>query len=102
MITVLEKVTLNSDHASSDGALLAGQAYDEVLHDNAHHADGYVDHAAFMYQEPDKLIILYPWRDETSIRELLAQEERLLTRFFSDYCIGRREVTILTELPVEV
>jgi len=102
MITVLEVITLKTEHANLQGALLAGQAYDELLHHNAHRADGYIDHAAFMFQEPDRLVILYPWRDEPSVQELLVEEEQILAPFFNEFCVGGRQVSFLTELPVEV
>jgi hypothetical protein len=102
MITVCETIKLNEEHANPSGALLAGQTYDELLHDNAHHADGYVDHAAFLYEFPDRLIVLYPWRDEPSARELVATEESILEPFVKSFCAEPRGISFLAELRVEV
>ncbi len=103
-ITVLERIPLRKEYASVRGAWIAGQAYEDVAHENAHEASGHVAHAEF-YFEPSSggsgygaLVLLYPWASSRELMELLASEEEILADWFRKYAAGPRTITLLRKL----
>jgi hypothetical protein len=102
LITVQERIRLRPVWCTAEGARIAGESYDAVLHDNAHRATGYVDHAGFWFEAPDILVVQYPWADVASAGALLDSEEGLLESWYAEYAVGRRETQFLVELEVEV
>lgn len=106
-ILVRESIPLKPEFANPEAALLAGQKYDDAADENAHHAQGHLGHARFMFEpphedEPGKLTLLYSWRDSNSLELLLASEDDILAPWFEKHAAGPRVVTVMFELPVEV
>lgn len=98
---MLETFRLQPRHADPEGAARAGRDYERRLHQNAHAAPGYVGHASFHFEAPDRLVIVYPWKERATLRALLESEGPLLTGFLTEFCVGTREVRCLERLPVE-
>ncbi len=100
-LLVLETFRLQPRHADRAGAVRAGHDYERRLHANAHGAGGYVGHASFHFEAPDRLVVVYPWSDRAALQALLASEAPLLAGFLAEFCVSGREVRCLETLPVD-
>jgi hypothetical protein len=106
LVTVLERIPLQAKYSSAAGALLAGQAYEDAAHENAHRSSGHVSHALFHYEPPHRgqrcgaLLLWYQWASAAEVSNLLASEEGLLADWFTKYAVGPRTITLLQHLRV--
>jgi hypothetical protein len=107
VVTVIERIPLKSGFATVSGALQAGQAYDDVTHENAHLQPGHVDHASFFFEPGARsgtgyLVLIYPWRGRPAVSELLESEASILNDWLAAYADGPRQVSVLTKIDVEI
>jgi hypothetical protein len=106
IVTVIERIPLRTEFATPEGALLAGQAYDDIAGPNAHRQPGHAGHASFFF-EPQSvtnsgtLILIYPWYGQSALIGLLNSEATILDQWLTTYAAGPREVIVLSELPVD-
>ncbi len=87
-----------------DKALELMQNMDNMVGPPAHEHPGWCGHASF-YQSvacPTDVVMLYPWRNHELHKDILVQEDPLLSDFYDAYCRAPREIHYYTELPVEV
>ncbi|MEV0899215.1 hypothetical protein [Actinoplanes sp. NPDC049802] len=80
------------------------QELDDIVGPNAHADPAWAGHAHFyQYDEnPNHLIMMYPWRSREEHRRTVAVEDTMLESFTAKYCERPRRVEYLEELPVEV
>jgi hypothetical protein len=106
IVTVIERIPLKPEFASSEGAESAGQAYDDAVGANAHVQCGHTGvHAVFFFEAGPSpgtghLVLLYPWYGREAIAALLNSETALLECWLRNYAAGPRQVSVLTEIPV--
>jgi hypothetical protein len=104
LVTVVERIPLQSAFATPRGAQEAGQAYDNAAGMNAHQAEGHTGHAAFFFEPSEGggfLVVLYPWADRRSAERLFETEATVLADWFARYAAGPRQIGVLDELDVE-
>lgn len=99
MITVMETWYLKD----ADRALQIMQDMDELVGPNAHDDPGWCGHAQFFQHtdQPDQVIMIYPWRSQVLHESLCETEEDLLAEFVAANCERPRTIQYLAELPVE-
>ncbi|MEO1028542.1 MAG: hypothetical protein AAFX02_05735 [Pseudomonadota bacterium] len=101
LITVFERIPLKPKYATPEGAVQAGQAYDDIAGDNAHDAPGHAGHASFFFDAAKaSLVVFYPWLGRANLEQLLASEDAVLADWFAEFAAGPRETMILDELAV--
>ena len=106
-VMVVERIPLATRYATPDGALVAGQAYEDAAHDNAHGSEGYVTDATFSFDpggagEASALVVTYRWESARAFCALIESEEDVLAGWLAEYAAGPREVTLSRELAVQL
>lgn len=102
MVTVLETWRLRDEFSGQ--ALELMQDMDELVGPPAHVDPGWCEHGRFFQRQstPGEIWMMYAWRSRSEHEEFIRNEELLLTDFYAKYCVGPREITYFTELPVDV
>jgi heme-degrading monooxygenase HmoA len=96
VITVEEvwslKPGVHSEHAM--------QAIEDVMGAIAHSHPGWCGHAMFLRQldEPERVIIIYPWSSIEDHEDLVAQEMPHLKGFYDSFCTAPRALRYYTEI----
>jgi hypothetical protein len=106
LVTVIERIPLRPEFASVEGAVIAGQAYDDAAGPNAHSHPGHAGHASFFFEpgpgeDSGNLVLIYPWFGRSAVAALVESESPLLARWCGTYALGPRNVHVLTEVAVD-
>ena len=102
MIYVLERFFLKPELERDAESIM--QRLDDLVGPAAHEHPGWCGHAIFLQNldHPGEVLMLYPWRSGEFHEALYQQEEPGLSKFYSEFCSGPRQVALYRPLDIEV